>query len=70
MRHEALIVMATLCGVAVAADGLPKDTNEIKSLTVEQAEALAQRKRLAGPQWPDDTFRRGSSVAVARMVHT
>ena len=44
MRFLAWILMAALCGVAVAADGLPKDTNEIKSLTVEQAKALAQQK--------------------------
>ena len=44
MRFGAWILMAALCGVAVAADGLPQDTNEIKSLTVEQAKALAQHK--------------------------
>ena len=44
MRFVAWILMAALCGVAVAADGLPKDTNEIKSLTVEQAKALAKQK--------------------------
>ncbi len=40
MRFVAWILMAAM----VAADGFPKDTNAIKSLTVEQAKALAQNK--------------------------
>ncbi len=44
MRFVALILMAALCGVTCVPDELPKDTNEIKTLTVEQAKALAQHK--------------------------
>ena len=43
MRWVVVAALVVSCGVGLA-DELPRDTNEIKTLTVEQAEALAKHK--------------------------
>lgn len=47
MRWTIFAAMVVACGAAWA-DELPKDTNQLKALTVEQAEALAQRTGILG----------------------
>ena len=41
MRWVVVVALVVSCGIGLA-DELPEDTNEIKALTVEQAEALAK----------------------------
>jgi|688.fasta_scaffold1694283_2 hypothetical protein len=43
MRWAIVAALFACCGVAWA-DGLPKNISEIKTLTVERAEALSQRE--------------------------
>lgn len=71
MRHAVWIVSAVLCGIAASADEFPQNTNEIKSLTVDQAKALAQRKwalSLDGLTTVSDSSRRSASLTSSPAI--
>lgn len=44
VRYAAWIVAVALCGCHFFAGGLPADTNQLETLTVDQARAMADRK--------------------------
>lgn len=45
MRYATWMVAASLCGVVAGADRLLGNTNEIKTLTVEQAKTVASNAK-------------------------